>query len=397
MHNAHPTLHWKDLFGTPVSSGQLWRTDRSLYFFMKGRGAAFQALTSLRYGKGGEVLLPSFHCPSVVEPVLRAGYRPRFYAINRNLSINVPSILQQVSRNTAALVIVNYCGFPTDREALNMIRNSVGCCLIEDWAHSFLQASPVRLAGSVGDLVLYSFNKLLPTYCGGGLLVNNPEVLGSLNCLKPLRLQEGLIALKRLAEEVVENMDNASIRSFLLGVERFRVSLKRLHHSGTPMDGPGLPTSPINSPNHFFETKIPWFAKVILERSDLESVAERRRRNYTIINRIFVETEQVKRVFSSLPENVCPWAYPLLVERRERYDRVLRSLGVPVYTFGETLHPLVYESQRHIREDARYLSQSLLLIPIHQNLSGETVASFADTINAVFASNGAGRKMSALV
>ena len=59
-----------------------------------------------------------------------------------------------------------------------------------------------------------------------------------------------------------------------------------------------------------------------------------------------------------------------------------------MYTFGETLHPLLYESESSIREDAVYLSKTLLLLPIHQNLSAETVAGFAEKVNEFFSSYG---------
>lgn len=387
MVNAHPTLRWKDLGRKSMGFDQRWMADHNLHFFLKGRGATFQALASLRHGQGGEVLLPAFHCPSVVEPVLRAGYQPRFYAINRDLTVNVPNVLAQISQRTAAIVIVNYLGFPADLEPFREIRHSSDFCIIEDWAHSFLRANPVRLAGSFGDLVVYTFNKLLPTYAGGGLLVNNPLVLGALRTLKPLGKREGLIAVKQLAEEVLENGEDVSMKSLILGLERVRVSLKTNPadaHLYLPNDG----TSPIESPDYFFETKLPWFARMILEKSDLETVVAQRRRNYNILSRYLVETDQIKRVYPSLPEDVCPWAYPLLVEGRGRYDKVLRSMGVPVYTFGETLHPLVYESESRIREDAVYLSKTLLLLPIHQNLSEESVAVFAEKVNDFFSSHG---------
>ena len=387
MVNAHPTLRWRDLGRKSTGFDQRWMADQNLHFFLKGRGGMFQALASLRHRQGGEVLLPAFHCPSVVEPVLRAGYQPRFYAINRDLTINVPNVSAQISQRTAAIVIVNYLGFPADLGPFREIRHSIDCCIIEDWAHSFLRANPVRLAGSLGDLMVYTFNKLLPTYAGGGLLVNNPLVLGALKSLKPLGKRASLIAVKQLVEEVLENGEDAPVNSFILGLERLRVTLKK-QNGDAYLNQPGDGTSPIDSPDYFFETKLPWFARIILEKSDLESIVAQRRRNYNLLNRYLVETDQIKKVYPSLPEDVCPWAYPLLVEGRGRYDQVLRSMGVPVYTFGETLHPLVYESESRIRADAVSLSKTLLLLPIHQNLSAETIVVFADKVNELFSSHG---------
>ena len=381
--NAHPTLHWADVAGQSVHSNSIWDIKSELHFFMKGRGAAFQALTSLRDPRGGEVLLPAFHCPSVVEPVLRAGYQPRFYGINRDLSIDVSSLEAQVSQRTAAIVVVNYCGFSAGPAVLSRIRGASNCCIIEDWAHSFLQSAPLRLAGSVGDVMLYSFSKLLPTYFGGGLLIKNLDVLKRLPSQRKMCVSEGFRVLKRLAEEVVENSQDTPIRAALLGLERLRVSLRQINDDGAPK-GFGGERSPLESPDHFFYTRIPWFAKFILGKCNLGAIAAHRRRNYTIFDKILVETDQVKKVSPYLPDDVCPWAFPLLVKGRGKYDQVLRSQGVPVYTFGETLHPCVFQADPSIQESAIYLSESLLLLPIHQCLTEDTVMHFAEKVNALF-------------
>lgn len=391
--NAHPTLHWADIAGQAARSSSIWDIKAELHFFMKGRGAAFQALTSLRDSRGGEVLLPAFHCPSVVEPVLRAGYQPRFYSINRDLSIDVSSLEAQVSQKTAAIVVVNYCGFPAGPEVLSRIRDASNCCIIEDWAHSFLQSAPLRLAGSTGDVVLYSFSKLLPTYLGGGLLIKNLDMLKGLQPQRKMCVSESLRVLKRLAEEVVENARDTPIRAALLGLERLRVSLRKMKGDGLSK-GLGGERSPLESPDHFFQTRMPWFANFILGKCDLDVMAARRRRNYAIVDKILVETDQVKKVFPCLPDDVCPWAFPLLVEGRGEYDQVLRSQGVPVYTFGETLHPCLFQAEPPIQENAIYLSESLLLLPIHQCLTAGTVVSFAEKVNALFRPRRGSGKMS---
>lgn len=381
---VHPTLRWEDVWRRSGKSNPQWMSRPDLHLFLKGRGAMYRALSSLRDSRGAEVLLPAFHCPSVVEPVLRAGYRPHFYAVNRDLSVNVSELLRQVSKNTAAIVLISYFGFPVGAELVREIRDATDCCIIEDWAHSFLRASPVRLVESIGDAAVLSFSKLVPSWAGGGLLVNNPDRFTRLTPLKPLGTREGLVAVKQLTEEMVENAPPGILRSSGLRLEQARVSLRRFCAGPENRDS-NSGNSPIESADYFFETQLPWFARRILAMSDLDALVSKRRRNYELLNRFLRESDHIKKVFPCLPEDVCPWAYPVLVKDRSRWDRVLRSVGVPVFTFGETLHPKLYESDSSLLENACYLSESLLLVSIHQNLEAETVQLCADRMNRMLA------------
>jgi perosamine synthetase len=387
---SHPSLRLGDLRKRRGRSCPSLFEDQELRLYLKGRGATYQALLSLRDGSGEEILVPAFHCCSMVEPVLRAGYRPRFYTVNRDLSVNVPDLLAQITKKTAAIIIVNYFGFDTGVSALLPIRSATTCAVIEDCAHSFLRANPVRLAGSFGDFVVYSFSKLVPSYAGGGLAVRNQSIRGASAQAKPLALRVGLVALKHLAEEIVENAPPTRIRSLLLSIEKGRVAIRKWW-SGVSRDE-AVSAAVLESPEYLFYTNMPWFVKYIVGATDLESVVQSRRHNYMLLDEKLIEHDYFKKVFPSLPSDTCPWAYPVLVEDRSRYDQLLRSRGVPVYTFGETLHPLLHGTDSRGREEAHYLAERLLLIPIHQNLNVETITMFTDKVNDILSRRGGKRR-----
>jgi dTDP-4-amino-4,6-dideoxygalactose transaminase len=63
------------------------------------------------------------------------------------------------------------------------------------------------------------------------------------------------------------------------------------------------------------------------------------------------------------------------------HEQRLRALGVPLFTFGEILHPLLETSQDDARKDAEFLSRRLMLLPVHSQLGEEDVRGFAETIN----------------
>jgi dTDP-4-amino-4,6-dideoxygalactose transaminase len=74
------------------------------------------------------------------------------------------------------------------------------------------------------------------------------------------------------------------------------------------------------------------------------------------------------------------------VKNRSNYDHILRSQGVPVFTFGELLHPAVYEADAATLKSAHFLSDHLLMIPLHQNLDVSIMTMICRKINTFFAS-----------
>src|SRR5262249_33441033 len=112
--SAHPTFHF-DKIGPRVGLAErVPRLEGRLFLTYNARGALFQLLRAFPDGRQKPILLPAFHCDTVVEPVLRAGYEVIFYRVRRDLSMDYEDIASKMSRGVAAIVVINYCGFPVD-------------------------------------------------------------------------------------------------------------------------------------------------------------------------------------------------------------------------------------------------------------------------------------------
>ena len=127
---------------------------------------------------------------------------------------------------------------------------------------------------------------------------------------------------------------------------------------------------------------MPSLCRHIVESNDWDENMAARRGNYTLFSEEIQDSPFLKRVFPDLPKGVCPWAFPILLANRGEHDRHLRELGVPVYTFGEILHPLLATQNDQAREDAERLSQQLLLLPVHARLDAKKVREIAGRIKA---------------
>jgi len=66
----------------------------------------------------------------------------------------------------------------------------------------------------------------------------------------------------------------------------------------------------------------------------------------------------------------------------------LQKLGVPLFTFGETLHPALTEvARKEVRmvDEAQFLSSRLLCLSLHQGLTTADLARQCDIINEFLA------------
>lgn len=384
MLESHPTLRFRDIARfkrkdpwSPLESARMRYT-------YNARGAIYQLLRSLPADRGPTILLPAFHCFALVEPVLRAGYRPVFYRIRKDLSLDQEDICGKLSRDVAAVIVINYCGFPADIDDILQLRKKYNFYVLEDWAHSFLKDEEGTLTGDKGDVAIFSFYKLAPSYAGGGLRINAPD-LACVESNERLSIKQSIVAMKRLLEQLIDNSKGGVLRSTFHYVEKKRVALRRGKLPSLERTDAPVPDSYLFR-DELASVKMPWFARAILRASDVRTLVSARRRNFEILNDHLQESTHLKKVFKSLPDNVCPWAYPVLVKNRYRYDHILRSRGVPVFTFGELLHPALYNGDSDVVDAAEFLSKNLMMIPLHQNLDSERMLSICEKVNALFQS-----------
>ncbi len=119
-----------------------------------------------------EVLLPSYLCPSILQPFREESIAIRFYRIREDLGIDVEDLSARVrERRPGAVLFIHYFGFPPAPEALEMLgalRES--CWIIEDRAHGSVLESCTLDANFTGHFVLTSFRKYLPLPDGGFIL-----------------------------------------------------------------------------------------------------------------------------------------------------------------------------------------------------------------------------------
>ena len=133
------------------------------YRFMRnGRTAIFRALKLLALRRRDQVFVTtSFETPYVSRCVT-----------NTIAKICTPT--RKLTRRTKVIFVIHEFGVPHPRVFdLRTLADERGMVLIEDCAHSIDSRFRNRRVGSIGDMAIYSFPKLLATSGGGALVLRN--------------------------------------------------------------------------------------------------------------------------------------------------------------------------------------------------------------------------------
>jgi dTDP-4-amino-4,6-dideoxygalactose transaminase len=346
-----PRPTWADFLGpgnAAAPDGIAWT--------LNGRNALFLALGTLGIRKGSGVLVPSFHCTAIIDPLLAYGAKPIYYPIRADLAPDLAEVERLAARaGAAALISIHYFGFPAPVQELARICARAGLLHIEDCCHALLGGIPAGDLGGFGDAALYSFRKTFPVQDGGALRLRRPPPPG----VRPPILYEA-----RMAKWTWDAMRGAGAAISAADAPAPATS-PPLKARFTLAKGPDSHEDPA-----FAEPLAPWRASWIsrwlIRRVDGARVRERRRANYLRLRDALAGQAGLTPSHPELPEGVCPMAFPLLTSLPFRLDYRLRKAGIPAFSFGETLSA---DMDLPRFPEAAALSRSLVLLPIHQGLA----------------------------
>jgi dTDP-4-amino-4,6-dideoxygalactose transaminase len=146
----------------------------------QARAALLIGLKALGVEKGDEVIVQSFTYKGVIDVIIEVGATPIFVDNSLgNLNANVPEIEKKISPRTKVIMATHLFGIPCEIQEIRDLANRHSCFLIEDCAQCLGSRYGERLAGSIGDLAIVSFNydKHMTTGEGGVLIVNSPDLI----------------------------------------------------------------------------------------------------------------------------------------------------------------------------------------------------------------------------
>lgn len=382
---SHPEMRFSDL----IASGDLrfkeLAAGADIQFAYDGRAALFQLFSAIHRMRRETVLLPAFHCPTVVEPAIQAGYSVRFYRVKEDMSIDVNDFLRCLDETVAAALVINYFGFPLDIGEVSTACRTNATSLIEDCAHSFLSANPIRLTGDRADFAIYSFKKLVPSNVGGAVRCNVEDLDVKANGSRP-PLRESAVTAKRMLDQAIEQSNNRLLAHLQSAANSTYRALKRSASQESVDSFQQRSHGDYAIDERLLRSGIPRLARHILEAADLKEVVAARQENYEFLKTRLTSVAGVEIAMNRSVQAVCPWALPVVLGNRSQVDHVLRARGVPLFTFGETLHSGLFldrQENRRAIESAEYLASHLLCLSTHQNLSSKKLESVGQEVAKV--------------
>ena len=340
-----------------------------------GRVAIALALRELGVQAGDTVLVPAYHSPSMIPPVLWRGAAPVFYRVTADAGVDLDDLAAKIGPDTRAVMVTHYFGFPQDLAPIRALCDARGIALIEDCAHAFIGEHGGRPLGSWGDYAIASSMKFLPIY-EGGALVSSRHDLKNVGLRSAGAGFEAKVALNALEKGFAYGRLPA-VRAALWLPLRAKAALwsmlkqgmaKRDSTAPQPALAPASSDSSFDFDPRWLDKRSSLFSRALLRTASPARIQALRRRHYQRLDEALRGLPGVHALHPRLPDGACPWVFPLLADEPEALFARLKKAGVPLTRFG---YPLWQGMDTQTCPNAALLSRQVLSLPCHQELREE--------------------------
>lgn len=339
----------------------------------KGREAIELALKSLDLPQDSEVALNGFTCFVLYEAVVKAGLKTKFLDIDKSLNFSAKTLEQALKKSPQikAVVIQNTLGYPCEIEEIERVCRENNLVLIEDLAHSVgAKYTNGKEAGDVGKVVTLSFSrdKIVDGVSGGAII------------LKKLKNKFVLkrVSLKQQMLDRLYPLKTWAIRiSYSLGLGKLiHFALKKLN----------LLSAPVES-NYYGGHSLPHWQVKLAEYgfNQLTIDLEHRKKIAKIYSQNISKKALSKKIVGliNLSSNL---RFPIFVENRVRLIEFLKRNGIYL---SDIWYDAPVAPKRYLRQtaykgecpNAEKISETILNLPAHKNVSEKTALFISSKIN----------------
>ena len=162
-----PIFGWSTIQRGQVSSLPSVLDIPNLVWTSSGRAAIAFALREMGVGVGDRILIPTYHCPTMVAPIVAAGAQPLFYPISESGAPQLERIAALDLSAVRGMIAAHYFGLPQSMQLVRAFCDQHGILLIEDCAHAMFGKADGQAIGTWGDYAIASLTKFFPVLEGG--------------------------------------------------------------------------------------------------------------------------------------------------------------------------------------------------------------------------------------
>lgn len=370
-----PLLGWSSFVGSRSTTLPSVQDLPHVALTSSGRAAIFQALLQLDLPAGSKVLVPTYHCPTMIAPVLMAGLQPVFYAVCKDGLPNLESLSRPEASGARALLVAHYFGLTRSLREVRAWCDQHGAALIEDCAHAFFGQAGERPVGAWGDFATASVSKFFPVP-EGGLLLSAQRPIGDLTLMPQ--------SLKANVKGIVDVLETSVAYQRLQGLNTLLNAAFRLKNGGRVVfqsSSASIASDTENAVTAILEDgymsrikQAPLaISRWLLRTLARDRIVERRRENYRLYAQSFIgmKIPKIHLLFPDLPPQVVPYIFPVWVDAADKIYEALRAARIPVFRWDR-----IWPKTPQISDDYGLLwSHHILQFLCHQDLSANAVRS----------------------
>ncbi|MCE2787685.1 MAG: DegT/DnrJ/EryC1/StrS family aminotransferase [Sphingobacteriales bacterium] len=291
-----------------------------------GFAAIHLSLIAFGVGKDAEVIIPSYVCSALLNPIKILGAKPVIIDVAENsFNISVEEVEKRINKKTKAIIVPHIFGFPADIDILK----SFGIPILEDCAQAIGGTYKNELLGTFGDISIFSFyaSKMIAAGDGGMIVTDNQQYA-----------------------ETIKN---------------YRYYGHKKQHR-------------FNAYNYQL-TNLP-AAIADAQLSRIGDFIKRRKEIANMYDQIFNSINLIDISFHN-KVNSCYYRYPIRLNNLEWMKSELKKSGIHCgYGVLEGLHQLVGLSPSNF-ENTEYNLKTILSIPIYPSLTNDEVEYIGDKIS----------------
>jgi len=312
-------------------------------FYLDGRMALKIILKKIQPKK--MVLLPSYLCPSILQPLKEIGLKYDYYRINEDFSIDESSILNKIGKKKYDVVLViNYFGLIGKNDlTIKIIKDfDRQIKVIEDWSHLSFIPYELNYYRSTADFIFGSLRKIFAVPDGGFILANK-----SYSFKNNKNIDDYLVASKILGKCLRYLYVNGYFKENK-SIER--IYLKMLENGEKYLD------------EKIQLTKI---SLILMSKFNFKGIYELRRNNYFNLSRLLKSNKLLLHYIDIIKENMeqneMPYMLPVYIKNIDRnlLRYKLRDKGIFCSIIWEIPKEITFKNNRN-------MSNNILCLPIDQ-------------------------------
>ena len=338
-----------------------WSSNKSSFkYYSRGTGAlreGIKIIVDKKNIKNCKIFFPSYICAEPLIPILNDKINVSFYPMKRDLSPDWKKLEEFVKNFFVPdiFVLVHYFGFQNNISRTTEFCRKYNIELIQDAAHVFLP-----FESSFNNISVYSPRKFLPIPNGGILSV--PKDLNNTNT--------NINNYKSDLVFIIKWYTRILIKKILIKLD---IPWRKINF------GPPPPSF-----NRYIDLKKQHpqsFSFKLLKSLENEfyTIIDKRRKNYIDLSIRLSKVKGIDILFSTLPNNVCPFMLPIMVyDNRDLILRELKYQGIPAISWPELPKKVLIHRKRF--KNAFMFKDNIILLPIHQDLTEQNIDYIYNTI-----------------